>query len=80
VYTGSRQRGNARAVLQVPELLGRHAKRGRPLSQGHTPDKRGQFEYIAQPKPLTTDAAAELGTVGPRLHGTPKMPVSSSSG
>ncbi|HEX6012721.1 MAG TPA: manganese catalase family protein [Geminicoccaceae bacterium] len=47
-------------------------------AKGPTPDKRGQFEYIAQPKPLTTDAP-ELGTVDPRLHGTPKMPVPSAS-
>jgi len=47
-------------------------------AKGPTPDKRGQFEYIAEPKPLTTDTP-ELGMVDPRLHGTPKMPVPSAS-
>jgi Mn-containing catalase len=44
---------------------------------GSTPDGRGQFEYLADPRPL--GPAPELGQVDPRLHGTPKAPVPSAT-
>lgn len=46
-------------------------------ARGPSPDGRGQFEYLASPRPL--GPAPELGPADPRLHGTPKAPVRSSS-
>ena len=43
-------------------------------AKGPSPDGKGEFEYVADPQPMGD--AAELGVVDPRLHGTPKMPVS----
>src|SRR3954453_21910002 len=40
-------------------------------AQGPTPDGRGQFHYLADPKPLAP--APELGQVDPRLHGTSRQ-------
>jgi manganese catalase len=44
---------------------------------GPSPDGRGQFEYLAEPRPL--GEAPDLPQADPRLHGTPKMPVPSTS-
>jgi Mn-containing catalase len=55
---------------------GLESQQGR-WAKGPAPDGRGQFEYLATPKPL--GAAPELGPVDPRLHGTPKAPVPSAS-
>ena len=55
---------------------GLDSQQGRWAS-GPTPDGRGQFEYLADPKPLAE--APELGPVDPRLHGTPKMPKPATS-
>lgn len=46
-------------------------------AKGPTPDGRGQFEYLPNPRPLAE--APELGPVDPRLHGTPKAPVPSTT-
>lgn len=55
---------------------GLESQQGR-WAAGPSPDGRGQFEYLAAPKPL--GAAPDLGPVDPRLHGTPKAPVPSAS-
>lgn len=41
---------------------------------GPTPDGDGEFQYLADPKPLTDDVGA-LEQADPRLHGTPKAPM-----
>lgn len=41
--------------------------------KGRTPDGRGQFQYLADPKPM--GPAPDLAQADPRLHGTPKQPV-----
>jgi Mn-containing catalase len=51
---------------------GTESQEGR-WAQGKTPDGHGEFEYLADPKPLTDDAG-ELAEGDPRLHGTPKAP------
>ena len=52
---------------------GTESSQGR-WAAGPTPDGKGQFEYLADPAPLSTDDGL-LGQVDPRLYGTPKMPV-----
>lgn len=42
-------------------------------ANGPSPDGKGQFQYVDQPRPLTEDVG-ELGMADPRLHGTAKMP------
>lgn len=42
-------------------------------ASGKTPDGHGEFEYLADPKPLTDDMGL-LEQGDPRLHGTPKEP------
>ena len=46
-------------------------------AKGPTPDGRGQFQYLAAPKPMGPEP--ELAQADPRLHGTPKRPVPSST-
>jgi Mn-containing catalase len=41
---------------------------------GPTPDGFGQFEYLADPKPMSDDDGM-LDPIDPRIYGTPKMPV-----
>ena len=41
---------------------------------GTAPDGKGQFEYVADPKPMSDDVG-DLNPVDPRLYGTPKQPV-----
>jgi Mn-containing catalase len=43
-------------------------------AKGPTPDGKGQFEYLADPKPLG-ETVTELAPADPRLHGTPKKPL-----
>ncbi|WP_372619680.1 manganese catalase family protein [Falsiroseomonas sp.] len=43
-------------------------------ARGPAPDGKGQFEYLADPKPLG-ETVVELSAVDPRVHGTPKAPV-----
>lgn len=43
-------------------------------AKGPSVDGKGQFEYLATPKPLG-EAVVELDPVDPRLHGTPKRPT-----
>ena len=43
-------------------------------ARGPMPDGKGEFKYVADPKPLTQDAG-QLGQTDPRLYGTPKAPV-----
>ncbi|WP_128255470.1 manganese catalase family protein [Falsirhodobacter deserti] len=47
-------------------------------ASGPTPDGKGQFEYLADPLPMSDDEG-QLGTVDPRVYGTPKMPVPKSA-
>jgi len=42
-------------------------------AEGPAPDGEGTFEYLAHPTPLGPEP--ELGTVDPRLHGTPPVPI-----
>jgi Mn-containing catalase len=42
-------------------------------ASGASPDGLGKFSYLARPEPLGD--APSLGTVDPRLNGTPTMPV-----
>lgn len=42
--------------------------------QGPTPDGLGEFQYLADPKPLSTDSG-QAPHPDPRLLGTPKEPV-----
>ena len=51
---------------------GTESEQGR-WAKGATPDGHGEFEYVADPKPLTSDAG-DLPPADPRLHGTPKQP------
>ena len=59
---------------------GEESKQGR-WAQGPSMDGLGQFEYLADPQPLTDDTG-EGPQPDPRLHGTPKqlMEASVSSG
>ncbi len=43
-------------------------------AKGPTPDGKGQFEYLANPAPMSSDTG-QLGQVDPRMYGTPAMPV-----
>lgn len=52
---------------------GEESRQGR-WAQGPTPDGMGEFEYLANPQPLS-DEEGELGPVDPRTYGTPKMPT-----
>ena len=52
---------------------GEESAQGR-WAQGPTPDGLGEFQYLADPKPLSTDTG-EAPTPDPRLHGTAKMPM-----
>jgi Mn-containing catalase len=47
-------------------------------AKGPTPDGKGQFEYVAEPRPLTEDTG-QLAQVDPRVYGTPKAPVPKSA-
>ncbi|MBP1807646.1 manganese catalase family protein [Rubellimicrobium aerolatum] len=47
-------------------------------AQGPAPDGKGQFEYLANPVPMSQDEG-QLGQVDPRLYGTPKAPVPKSA-
>ncbi|HEV7344038.1 MAG TPA: manganese catalase family protein [Devosia sp.] len=52
---------------------GTESQEGR-WAKGPTPDGKGQFEYLADPKPLG-ETVTELSPADPRLHGTPKKPM-----
>ncbi len=52
---------------------GNESEEGR-WAHGPTYDGQGEFQYLASPKPLTTDTG-ELPIADPRLHGTAKMPM-----
>lgn len=52
---------------------GTESQQGR-WAQGPTPDGKGEFEYVADPGPLTTDTG-DLPPGDPRLHGTAKQPM-----
>ena len=43
-------------------------------ASGAAPDGQGEFQYLANPQPLSTDVG-EPPVPDPRLHGTPKMPM-----
>ncbi|MBV9078305.1 MAG: manganese catalase family protein [Methylobacteriaceae bacterium] len=43
-------------------------------AKGPAPDGQGQFEYLANPQPMSQDDG-RLGPVDPRAYGTPKTPV-----
>ncbi|SDY53610.1 Mn-containing catalase [Citreimonas salinaria] len=43
-------------------------------AKGPAPDGKGEFEYLANPKPLG-ETVTELGQTDPRLHSTPKKPL-----
>ena len=43
-------------------------------AKGPTPDGNGEFQYLADPKPLSDDVGM-LDQGDPRLHGTPKQPM-----
>ena len=43
-------------------------------AKGPTPDGKGEFEYLANPRPLG-ETVEELGQTDPRLHSTPKQPM-----
>ncbi len=47
-------------------------------AQGERPDGLGQFEYLANPKPLGDEP--QLGVVAPNVHGTAKVPTPPSVG
>lgn len=53
---------------------GCHPDRCIDLGHCETPDGHGEFTYLADPKPLSTDTG-ELEQSGPRMHGTPKAPM-----
>jgi Mn-containing catalase len=48
------------------------------LAQGPTPDGKGEFDYLADPQPMSTDQGL-LNPVDPRLYGTPPVPVPKSA-
>jgi Mn-containing catalase len=52
---------------------GTESEQGR-WAQGATPDGNAEFQYLADPKPLTNDTG-QLEQADPRLHGTPKQPM-----
>jgi Mn-containing catalase len=43
-------------------------------ASGTTPDGKGEFEYLAEPRPMSEDMGL-LRAVDPRLYGTAKQPV-----
>lgn len=43
-------------------------------SRGPAPDGKGEFNYLADPKPMG-ETVRELPEADPRLHGTPKKPM-----
>lgn len=43
-------------------------------ASGPTPDGLGEFQYVADPRPMSQDTG-QLGQVDPRLYGTPVAPV-----
>jgi Mn-containing catalase len=43
-------------------------------ARGPSPDGKGEFQYLANPVPMSTDDG-RLDQVDPRVYGTPKMPV-----
>jgi Mn-containing catalase len=43
-------------------------------ASGKTPDGHGEFQYLEDPQPLTSDVG-QLEQGDPRLHGTPKAPL-----
>jgi Mn-containing catalase len=47
-------------------------------AKGPTPDGKGEFQYLADPRPLSQDEG-QLSPVDPRLYGTPPMPVPKSA-
>jgi Mn-containing catalase len=47
-------------------------------AKGPTPDGKGQFEYLANPAPMSSDTG-QLNQVDPRMYGTPAMPVPKSA-
>ena len=51
---------------------GTESQEGR-WAKGKSPDGKGQFEYVAQPKPMGPEA--ELAAIDPRVHGTPPRPM-----
>ncbi len=51
---------------------GTESQEGRWAS-GPSKDGKGQFEYVADPDPLSSDDG-QLGEVDPRVYGTPKEP------
>ena len=51
---------------------GTESQQGR-WAKGPMPEGKGQFEYLADPKPLG-EVVEELSEVEPRVHGTPKKP------
>ncbi len=56
---------------------GKESREGR-WAKKQTPDGLGEFEYLANPKPLSSDQGS-LPTGDPRLHGTSKQPTPPSS-
>jgi Mn-containing catalase len=52
---------------------GTESEQGR-WAKGTTPDGKGQFEYLANPKPLG-ETVEGLSQGDPLLHGTPKQPL-----
>ncbi|HZH28809.1 MAG TPA: manganese catalase family protein [Azospirillaceae bacterium] len=55
---------------------GTESQQGR-WAKGPAPDGRGQFQYLAEPRPL--GPVPTLNPVDPRLHGTPKTPRPSTT-
>lgn len=47
-------------------------------AKGPTPDGKGEFEYLADPQPMSSDQGL-LDPVDPRLYGTPPVPVPKSA-
>jgi Mn-containing catalase len=66
------------ARLQKGEVayLFNHCSDGRAAAEGMwasgtSPDGKGRFEFIEEPRPMSDDTA-RLGAVDPRMHGTPR--------
>lgn len=55
---------------------GTESEQGR-WAAGTTPDGKGAFEYLVDPKPMSSDTG-DLGSVDPRLYGTSKTSVPKS--